>query len=275
MGWCSVLRLFSNGTGSSGGEYLLITGRTKKRLGNVFSNHVVERLRALNRLSSQDSSKLRLSYNRSNIPSLSSHSSSFTAWFPLPLAGLLWKLEHSLPPIHSANGTMESTKWYSSWGHSFPRYLQPPTLYFCLWGYHRNLGSKVFNFIWLYIWGIWGPHPISLAAASIISHLDKCHRHWWPSCQPLSFHLILHTAVEWSFWNVNVTVFLFCLQFFHSLSLSTGTKVPVSLVSLDLYDLCPPFFPAFFSVLPMMELYPIAIDCPKTPCYLLPPALCK
>lgn len=35
IGWCSVLSLFSNGTGYSGGECLLITGRTKKRLSKV------------------------------------------------------------------------------------------------------------------------------------------------------------------------------------------------------------------------------------------------
>lgn len=56
------------------------------------------------------------------------------------------------------------------------------------------------------------------------------------------------------------------LKFFHCLSQSTGTEVPMSLIDW-VFIIRALFYPVFFSY--KLELCQITMHCPKTPCYLI------
>lgn len=78
--------------------------------------------------------------------------------------------------------------------------------------------------------------PVSLShvCGSCLNHLSPGQVPQTSTSGPVTslshLQLIPYTVLEGLFWNANVTMLLLCLQFFHSLSLPTGTKVPVSLL---------------------------------------------
>lgn len=111
MGWCSVLRLSSNGTAYAGRECFLITGGTKERLSNRWA-------RRAGGCGERSTSASQGSCNsKTLLPSFKN------TLLQIPTFRFPRRLENTPSPPNtlSQQNYRESTEWHPSGGHSSPR----------------------------------------------------------------------------------------------------------------------------------------------------------